>query len=125
MTYLNFFKQTHAEALAAHQAAENAVRAAAGQVLDKDGDGDDDLDDDGDDDFDDDGKSDLAGQVPFLETDHQDDLGLDMIIILMMTTTMILMMTFLSILSFWFLRLHRLSVTMLHWPPMLKLSDRF
>ena len=29
----SFPNQTHAEALAAHQAAENAVRAAAGQVL--------------------------------------------------------------------------------------------
>ena len=29
---LLFFFQSHAEALAAHQAAENAVRAAAGQV---------------------------------------------------------------------------------------------
>ena len=28
-----FPNQTHAEALAAHQAAENAVRAAAGQVF--------------------------------------------------------------------------------------------
>ena len=74
------------------------MRAAAGQVLDKDGDGDHDLDDDGDDDFDDDGRNDLAGQVLFLETDLQDYLGLDMIIILMMTTTTISMMTFLSIL---------------------------
>ena len=29
----SFPNQTHAEALAAHQAAENAVRAAAGQVF--------------------------------------------------------------------------------------------
>ena len=74
------------------------MRAAAGQVFDKDDDGDDDLDDDGDDDFDDDGKNDLAGQVHFLETDLQDDLDLDMIKILMITTTMTLMLTFLSIL---------------------------